>query len=104
MWDSPADCEFNLEFESGMLVIKSEELLRQPINGEIRKIHLFYYPYTAQLMGIRFYDLDDKCIYESTCKGGLFYDKHEILLNKGEKIIGFQSREYEPGTAWHFDF
>ena len=56
-------------------------------------------------MGFRFYDFDGKLIYESACKFAFTNSKHEILLQDGEKILGFVSRErIYPGYNYLFDF
>ena len=62
------------------------------ITGEIRKIHLYYWPRNAVLAGMRFYDATGKMIYESADKYAFISSsvkQHEILLNEGERIIGF---------------
>ena len=56
---------------------------------------------------MRFFDSDGKIIYESAYKTAFTYSgfkQHEILLNEGEKIIGFVSRERYKGNALHCDF
>ena len=70
-------------------------LPRDPITGDIRKIHLFYRPYDGSLCGLRFFGSDGKLIYESAYKNAFFYfgfNQHEILLNEGDRIVGFVSR------------
>ena len=68
MWDHPELPEFNLEFESGMLQIPTlRNLRRTEITGTIRKIHIYCWPVYGTLEGLRFYDADGKCIYESAC-------------------------------------
>ena len=72
---------------------------RRPITGDIRKIQLYYYPHYAELRGIRFFNADGKMIYESACKRVFidsYVEQHEILLNEGERIIGFQFRSDLP--------
>ena len=79
----------------------------QKITGTIRKIHLFYAPDTGTLCAMRLYDTDAKIIYESAWKYAFTYSgekQHEILLNEGERIVGFQCREYEEGTRILQDF
>ena len=106
MWDNDEENDFNLEFQSGKLEIKSDKKLRRySINGVIRTIHIYHYG--AVLYGLRFYDKDGKLIYESTYKDAFSYSsigKHEILLREGEKIVGFISKEQRLGQAWHCDF
>ena len=52
-----------------------------------------------------FIDAAGNCIYRSAFKSEFSgYSKHEITLDEGEKIIGFQSRENTPGWAHHHDF
>ena len=58
----------------------SYPLTRDPINGEIRKILLFYNRTNATLYGIRFFDAPGKMIYESAFKIGNSQTLHEILL------------------------
>ena len=98
MHEIPDLAEFIPEFESGKPNIQSKyPLTRRSITGEIRKIVLFYYDYDGQLTGIRFYDAAGQMLYESAWKGAFtstYYKQHEILLNEGERIVGFQSREY----------
>ena len=93
MHDSPNYYEFIPEFESGKPNIQSKyPLTRRSITGEIRKIVLFYLPCDATLRGIRFFNADCKLIYESAWKGAFtstYYKQHEILLNDGERIVGF---------------
>ena len=58
-------------------------MTRQTINGVIRKIILFYYPYDGMLGGIRFYDVTGQMIYESADKWQFTRSdvkQHEILL------------------------
>ena len=65
-------------------------MTRQSITGVIRKIHLYYFPHNGGLMGMRFFDADGNCIYESDKEENLFdywIKKHEIFLNEGERII-----------------
>ena len=65
---------------------------RKKITADIRKIILFYDRTNATLTGIRFYDADGEKIYTSAWKCGFYDDdtkRHEILLNEGERIIGF---------------
>ena len=76
-----------------MLAIQSNwELTRRPITGEIRKI-ILYFDRCETLHGIRFFDTAGNCIYESAYKIGLNHKQHEIILNEGERIVGFVSRE-----------
>ena len=66
--------------------------MRQSITGDIRKIVLFYWPDYARLCAMRFYDADSKMVYESAYKDPFInsgYRLHEILLQEGEKIVGF---------------
>ena len=53
---------------------------------------------------MQFFDGTNKKIYESAEKSGLNGYKHEIILKKGEKIIGFQSRKDNDTYAFHQDF
>ena len=80
-------------------------LTRDLITGDIRKIHLYYWPGDGQLCGMRFYDGTGKMIYESAYKNAFSgYSQHEILLNEGERIIGFTSRKFSDQYAYHYDF
>ena len=70
----------------------------QPIIGEIRKIYL-YHLYGVELHYIRFLDADGKLIYEGGKVDYLSrkfidsgYGLYEIILQQGERIIGFESR------------
>ena len=74
------------------------------ITGEIRKIHLFFFHNGADLYGIRFFDTNGTLIYESAWKYGLMFEKREILLDEGEKIIGYISRKVYNNSTWHADF
>ena len=86
-----------------MLPIGSNILMeRQQVTGVIRKIHL-YIRY-GELKGIRFYDATGTLIYESAFKRAFIYTKHEIILEEGEKIIGFISRQQTKDCAVHDDF
>ena len=61
-----------------------------------------YHNEFASLQGIRFYDVDGNIIYESACHIAFchpYFKKHEILLNEGEKIIGFVSTSSSLGLA-----
>ena len=86
---------FDLIFVEDQKYLESwKELTRRDITGDIRKIVLFYYPNNAVLRGLRFYDADGKLIYESSWKGAFTnpsFKQHEILLNEGERIIGYKS-------------
>ena len=80
-------------------------LKRTQITGTIRTILLFNWSKYASLGGILFIDAAGNCIYRSAFKSEFSgYSKHEITLDEGEKIIGFQSRENTPGWAHHHDF
>ena len=69
MWDHHDTHKFIPEFKSGKPDLESYDLKRQPINGVIRKIHLYYLTAgTGVLAGFRFFDRDDVCIYESADK------------------------------------
>ena len=103
IWETSRGCEFIPEFESGRPKIKSDSVLtRKPINGVIRKIHLYHSD--EWLAGIRFFDDAGQMIYQSAYKNGFISEKHEIILNEGQQILGFQSREMDPGCAEHCDF
>ena len=71
------------------------------------KIVLFYTPSDGWLCGIRFFDAAGKMIYEGAYKGAFTNSRlkqHEILLNEGQQIVGFQSRDYSNAGACHADF
>ena len=82
---------------------------RQPITGDIRKIQIFYDPRyeDGRVLAMSFYDVTGKVFYESAYKEAFTrpnIKQNEILLNEGERIIGFISRKVNPNYAWHFDF
>ena len=53
---------------------------------------------------MQFFDANGVMIYESDYKYALHYiDKHEILLEEGERIIGFKSKG-NSSYANHYDF
>ena len=58
-------------------------------------------------MAMRFFDATGKMIYESAYKDA-FDDselkQHEIMLQEGERIVGFVSRRFAEGCAAHLDF
>ena len=86
MWETPDLLEFIPEFKSGKPELKTRFALdRQPITGDIRKIHL-YHNGGDLLYAMRFFDAAGTLIYESAWKF-VFTDDymdyikmHEILL------------------------
>ena len=65
MYDHPKYYKFGFAF--GTEILKSEGLKFNPINGDIRKIHLFQ-NFDGTLEGMMFFDKYGKLIYESACK------------------------------------
>ena len=63
-----------------------------------------YHDNYASLWGMQFFDGTNKKIYESAEKSGLNGYKHEIILKKGERIIGFKSRKDNDAYAFHQNF
>ena len=88
VYDHPNYYKFGFAF--GTEVLKTEGLKFNPINGDIRKIHL-YHNFDGTLLGLRFFDADGKCIYESARMDAFTssnYKPDEIILNEGARIVG----------------
>ena len=69
-----------------------KQLVNKKVTLDISKIHLYYRLSDAWLCGFRFFDGAGKIIYDSAAKWAYndsVYKQHEILLNEGERIIGF---------------
>lgn len=70
---------------------------------DVKKIILWHSD--DQLTGIQLFDAKDVKLLESSYKlSFLHHEKHEIILEEGERIVGMKSRKYNDSFAFHLDF